>query len=67
MLGRLRAKRARKIFSHAPHLGVLEDKEGCFRPSDDEKTLVKERILEASKFIVGRSCQLSIIIDNNLC
>ena len=71
MLGRLRAKRARKSFSHAPktlttppHLGVLEDKEGCFRPSVDEKTLVKERILEASKFIVGRSCQLSIIIDN---
>ena len=59
---------ARKIFSHAPHLRVLEDswltKEGCFRPSNDEKTLFKERILEASKFIVGRSCQLSIIIDN---
>ena len=49
---------------HAPHLHVLEDKEGCFRPSDNEKTLFKERILEASKFIVGRNCQLSIIIDN---
>ena len=27
----------------------------------------KEEILEASKFIVGRSCQLSIIFDNNIC
>ena len=53
-----------KIFSHAPHLRVLGDKQGCFRPSDDKKTLFKERILEASKFIVGRSCQLSIIIEN---
>ena len=60
MLGRSRTKN----FSHAPRLGVLEEKEGCFRPSDDEKTLFKERNLEASTFIVGRSFQLSIIIDN---
>ena len=50
---------------HAPHLNVLEDswltkKLGCFRPSGDEKKLFKERILEASRFNVGRSCQLSI-------
>ena len=77
MLGRSRAKRARarKISSHAPKTlttpllwaflkAKTEHEEGCFRPSDDEKTLFKERILEASKFIVGRSCQLSTIIDN---
>jgi hypothetical protein len=32
----------------------------CFRPSGDEKPPFKERIVEASKFIVGSSCQLSI-------
>ena len=31
----------------------MADKEGGFRPGGDEKTLFKERILEASKFIVG--------------
>ena len=64
VLGRSRVKRARKILSHAPHLRVLADKEGCLGPIGDKKTPFKEQILEASKFIVGRSCQLSIIIDN---
>jgi hypothetical protein len=42
----------------------MAGKEGCFRPSNDEKSPFKERILEASKFIVGSSCQLSIFIDS---
>ena len=41
------------------------DKEGCFRPDSDEKPLFRERISEASKFIVGNSCQLSIVSDNS--
>ena len=46
----------------------LADKEGCFRPSGNEKTLFKEGILEANKFIIGRSFQ-SPVIDNhdNIC
>jgi hypothetical protein len=42
------------------------DREGCFRPSIDEKLLFRERILESSKFIVGISYQL-LIISNNIC
>jgi hypothetical protein len=42
----------------------LADKEGCFRPSNDEKPPFKEWILEDSKFIVGSSCQSSIFIDS---
>ena len=64
---------ARKLFSHIPKMfttplikRVLEgtylaDKEGCFRPNRDEKLLLWERILEASKFIIGSSFQSSII------
>ena len=40
-------------------------KEGWVRPGSDDKLLFKERISEASKFIVGSSCQLSIISDNS--
>jgi hypothetical protein len=42
------------------------DREGCFRPSIDEKLLFRERILESSKFIVHLSYQL-LIISNNSC
>ena len=54
-------------FSHTPKMlttpliyaFLLADKaEGCFRPNGDEKMLCTEQILEASNFIVGRSCQL---------
>ena len=31
----------------------------------DEKLLFTEQILEASKFIAGSSCQISIIIDSS--
>ena len=41
----------------------LTDKEGCSRPSSDEKPF-REQILEANKFIVGSSCQLLITFDN---
>jgi hypothetical protein len=44
----------------------VNDKEGCFRPSINEKLLFRERILEASKFIVGLSYQL-LIVSNNSC
>ena len=60
-------------FSHAPKMlttplikHVLADEEGCFRLNSDEKLLFWERILEASKFIVGSSFQSSII-SNNIC
>jgi hypothetical protein len=45
---------------------VWINKEGCFRPSIDEKLLFRERILEAKKFIVGLRYQL-LIISNNSC
>ena len=68
---------ARKVcaqnFSHAPKtlttplINVLaNDKEGCFRLSIDEKLLFRERIFEASKFIVGLSYQLLIISNNSV-
>ena len=66
-----REARARKIFSHAPknvdhapHLLVLEDswltKKAVLGLVTMRKRCFKERNLETSKFIVGRSCQLSI-------
>jgi hypothetical protein len=65
--------RAHKNLSHAPKTlttplinALVSDREGCFRPSVDEKLLFRERILESSKFIVGLSYQL-LIISNNSC
>jgi hypothetical protein len=64
---------ARKIFRHAPKTlttplinAFTSDREGCFRPSIDEKLLFRERFLESSKFIVRLSYQL-LIISNNSC
>ena len=64
-----------KIFGHAPKilttslvnefLKITGEKEGCFRQTSDEKPLFRERILEASKFIVSSNYQLSIIWTNN--
>ena len=50
-----------------PNQHVLEghaDKEGCFRTSSDEKLQFRERILEASKLVVGSSCRTRLIVHN---
>jgi hypothetical protein len=44
----------------------LADKEGCFRPSSDEKLLFRKRIPETSKIIVGSSYHL-LIFSNSSC
>ena len=48
-----------KIGDHAHQLTrswrQLADKEGCFRPSGDEKQQFRERISQGSEFIVGSS------------
>ena len=74
MLNQSCAKHTHKILATPPkcrpHTPInafmkqLADKEGCSRPSSHEKLLFRERISEASKFIVGSSCPLSIISDN---